>query len=154
MLKLTETEIKVADHFHIIPNNFNGEGELPSPREVLNWCIAEGLLGKKAAISEGERILKSLEKKFWKNFEDDSITLEDTATWVLSHYFTEEQLKEMQPAEAEKFLRNWKYFFGYRKCDGWGELYINNALNAIQGYLVLDPNDPEYFYRVRDELQE
>lgn len=148
MLKLTNIEIKVMDHFHIIPNNFNGEGTLPTPTEV-GWWVAGQRRGKDRSLHplrDGIAILASLRRKLWDEFEYDSITLEDTATWVLSHYFTLEQLKGMNATDAERFLKDWKYFLGYRKCDGWGNTYIYNAIRALRGDIILHKKEKDYFY--------
>lgn len=148
MLKLTKTELAVMDHFHIVPNNFNGEGTLPSATEV-GWWLADRKRAKDAELRplrEGKAILDSLRLKLWNRFESDSISIEDTATWVLSHYFTFEQLVAMKGEDAEKFLKDWKYFFGFRKCDGWGAIYISNAIDALVGKLVLDKKSKEYVY--------
>lgn len=150
MLKLTDVEIAVMDRFRIVPNNFNGEGALPTPEEVRDWLVANGH-PRMNRVSSGERVLKSLKKKLWDSFEYDSLSCEDTATWVLSHYFTLEQLRAMEPEEAERFMKDWKYQFGYRKCDGWGRYYIRNAIDALTGVLVLDEKDTEYFYLEKEE---
>lgn len=145
MLKLTDIEIKVMDHFHIVPNNFDGEGSLPTRREIDTWLTKSGLQPVRLKTC-GKIVLASLRKKLWDQFEPDSISIEDTATWVLSHYFSLEELRVMRPEDAEKFLQNWKYFFGFRKCDGWGDTYIHNAMRALRGEIVLDEKSKDYFY--------
>ena len=146
MLKLTDVEIKIMDHFHIVPNNFNGDGTLPTPEEVLAWALEspDGMAIRTA--EDAGRLLKSLGEKLWDRFEDDSISIENAATWVLSHYFTLEQLRKMKPEEAESFLKDWKYHFGFRKCDGWGGYYIEDAIDALEGRLVLSEDEKEYWY--------
>lgn len=153
MKRLTDAEIAVMDHFRIVPNNFNGEGRLPEADEVEEWLRSgpQELSGIDVSHLTGAAILGSLRRKLWDDFEDDAISLEDTATWVLSHYFTASQLMEMQPKEAEEFLRNWKYFLGFRKCDGWGMIYLQNAISALSGELKLDPYDDEYFYQENED---
>ena len=145
MLKLTDIEIKVMDHFHIVPNNFNGEGSLPSYREIGTWLAESGLCLVRPQ-TRCKIVLASLRKKLWDQFEPDSISIEDTATWVLSHYFSLEELEVMRPEDAEKFLQNWKYFLGFRKCEGWGDTYIHNAMRALRGEIVLDEKSKDYFY--------
>lgn len=146
MLKLTDIEIKVMDHFHIVPNNFNGEGTLPTPQEVLAWALENPDETAIRTAEDAGRVLKSLDEKFWDKFEDDAISTEHTATWVLSHFFTSEQLRKMKPEEAEKFLKDWKYHCGFRKCDGWGEVYLGDAIDALEGRLALSEDEKEYWY--------
>lgn len=145
MLKLTDIEIKVMDHFHIVPNNFNGEGALPTSREIGDW-LAENDICTAHQHARGKIILNALRRKLWDRFESDSISIEDAATWALSHYFSLEELEAMQPKDAEKFLQDWKYFGGFRKCDGWGDTYIYNAMRALRGEIVPDKKSKDYFY--------
>lgn len=148
MLKLTNIEIKVMDHFHIVPNNFNGEGTLPTPTEV-GWWVAGQRRGKDRSLHpfrDGTAILASLRRKLWDEFEDDCVATEETATWVLSHYFSLEELSAMSPDDAERFMKDWKYFCGYRKCDGWGHIYIYNAMRALRGEIILPKKPKDYFY--------
>ena len=145
MLKLTDIEIKVMDHFHIVPNNFNGEGTLPTPHEIGAWLKESGTCTVHP-FARGKIVLNALRRKLWDQFEYDSISIEETATWVLSHYFSLEELKAMRPEDAERFLRDWKYFFGFRKCDGWGDTYIYNAMRALCGEIIPDEKSKDYFY--------
>lgn len=146
MFKLTDLEVKVVDHFHIVPNNFNGEGTLPTPKEIYDWVIEVFPAGTLRDEAAAKFLLGEIERKFWTDFECDSISIENTATWVLSHYFTIEQLQAMTAQEAEEYLKDWKYFCGFRKCDGWGDTYINNALDVLTGRQVLSEEDNEYWY--------
>jgi len=145
MKKFTDLELAIIDGLHITPQSFD-ENKVPESSEVAEWCMQNGFGTSVHDKLGAEEALEGIRKKMWDDFESDCISLEDTATWVLSHYFTLHQLENMKAEEAEEFLRNWKYFFGYRKCDGWGNVYISDAISVLTGDMILDETDEEYCY--------
>lgn len=50
--------------------------------------------------------------------EYDSISLENEGAYILSIFFTLEQLAKLSDADTLKFLQDWKYHCGFRK---WSE---------------------------------
>jgi len=61
--------------------------------------------------------------------EHDSISLENEAAYILYIFFTLEQLARLSDADALKFLRDWKYYLGFRK---WSECDAMNARHEAQ----------------------
>lgn len=145
MKKFTDLELAIIDGLHITPQSF-ADDKAPESSEIVEWCKQNGLGSSVPAEEAVAEIMDGIHRKMWEDFESDVISLEDTATWVLSHYFTIKQLEEMKPEEAEEYLRNWKYYQGYRKCEGWGNVYISNAIAYLSGEMILDETDDEYFY--------
>lgn len=158
MKVLTDDEIKLMDGLKITPNQLNGETDIykdedqPRPypllEKVLDFCLHNGITEVKDKVS-AHIFLQKLEDKL--TVEEDSCTLEDTAAWVLSHYFTKEQLEKMTAEEAETFLQDWKYWFGFRKCHGWGDTYIEMAIQVIDGDLIAKDCEGDLMYFPKDE---
>ena len=48
----------------------------------------------------------------------DAISLEEDAEYLLSAFFSKDELDAMRAEDALKWLQDFKYYFGYRK---WGE---------------------------------
>ena len=151
MKRLTDMEIAIVDHFNLTPNKM-AEGDWPILTDVVQFCIHEGYGGLVWDKMSAHAILLEIEKK-WLTTEDDSIALEDIATWVLSHYFSRDQLINMTGEAAERYLKEWKYFFGFRKCDGMGEVYISDAIRVLDGIEVQVDDSDEYQYIDVDYLR-
>lgn len=156
---LNELEVAVVDHFNLTANYFS-MGELDGQRDQHIENHAVYLYCQEIGHTEidndakADTLMRTIESKVC--CEEDSISLESTAAWILSHYLTAEQLRAMSDKDIEYYLRNWKYWFGFRKCDGWGEYYRQLALEVLDGSMVLDPfydkDDPEYWYTHRENL--
>ena len=68
--------------------------------------------------------------------ESDAITLEYDATYLFYTFFTKEQLEDMNDESATRWLKDFKYYFGYRKWDGGNMRFVNEALEVYNGYRV------------------
>lgn len=75
-------------------------------------------------ISLKELVMKLREGEDW-------ISLEFAAGYLFYIFFTEEQLDELSDKDALEFLKDFKYFFGWRKAD------YQDARNAIEDALKL-----------------
>lgn len=153
MKKLTELEYMVMRHFDIKPTNIqmaNGEEWMPSLEEVASFCMHNNfhhiVYNKLSAYS----FLVDLANKLCDI--EDGISLEDLAIWVLSNYLTPEELEKMDEKAVETFLKDWKYFCGFRKCDGNGMYYKWDTFAYWNGEKVLDPDSEDIYYKwVGDE---
>ena len=64
----------------------------------------------------------------------DSITLEYEATYLFYCFFTKEELLDLDNSFALHWLKDFKYYFGYRKWDENDvELAIEDALDIYSG---------------------
>jgi len=161
MLVLDELELKVVDHFKLTANYFT-MGEYEGKRNVVlnyadiaTFCMHEGYSSRVYDKLSAGALMDSICRKVC--IDEDSISSEYTAAWLLDHYFTEEQLREMKAEDAEKFLKDWKYWVGFRKCDGWGDTYINDALLVKSGDWVFHPtkidnDEAEVWYVDKENL--
>lgn len=161
MLVLDELELKVVDHFKLTANYFT-MGEYEGKRDVVldyadiaTFCMHEGYGHRVYDKLSAGALMDEICHKIC--VDEDSISSEYAAAWLLSHYFTEEQLMGMKADDAEKFLKDWKYWFGFRKCDGRGDVHINDALKVKSGDWVFHPikiegDEAEIWYVDKDNL--
>ncbi len=63
----------------------------------------------------------------------DSISLEYDATYLLYTFFTKEELEKLTDEEVTQWLKDFKYFCGYRKWDGGNLVYVNEAIEIYEG---------------------
>lgn len=63
----------------------------------------------------------------------DAISLEYEATYLFYTFFTKEELEKLTDEEATKWLKDFKYFFGYRKWDGGNLTYVYEAIEVYEG---------------------
>ncbi len=63
----------------------------------------------------------------------DSISLEYEATYLFYTFFTKEELEKLTDEEATKWLKDFKYFFGYRKWDDGNLVYVKEAIEIYEG---------------------
>ena len=115
----------------------------PSLQLIAETCMHFGIGAVYDKISAGI---------FWKELTDkicdsneDAISLEDLAIYLLRTFCTPDELRNMlhDQASALKWLQDWKYFFGFRKMDA-PYPYILAALDTE--HYVLDPNSDEVYY--------
>lgn len=149
MKRLTECETKVMDEFHITPNALSlGEWDegysYPDFRKVSEFCSGHGM-GDGDTPSKAKDLVESLGRKLL--FEEDSFSEDDTAAFILSRRFTRDELLAMDPSRIEGFMKDWKYFFGYRKCDGNGMAYKVRAIELLDGRIVEDTSTDELCYK-------
>lgn len=77
---------------------------------------------------------KFIAKQLVEDIDDsDSISLEYTATYLFYIFFTREELEEMKDCDATNFLKDYRYYFGYRKWDGGNLKYVQEAIEAKEG---------------------
>lgn len=64
----------------------------------------------------------------------DGITLEYTATYLFYSFFTKEELEKLTPEDGIEWLKDMRYFFGYRKWDAESIApFIEEALEIYAG---------------------
>ena len=68
--------------------------------------------------------------------ECDGISLEYEATYLFYTFFTKEDLEKMTDQYATDWLKDFQYFFGYRKWDGGNITYVDEALDVYNGKRV------------------
>lgn len=68
--------------------------------------------------------------------ESDAITLENDATYLFYVFFTREQLEGMDDKSATTWLKDFKYYFGYRKWDDGNLRFVQEALEVYNGHRV------------------
>ena len=62
----------------------------------------------------------------------DGISLEYEATYLFYTFFTKEELEKLTDEEATKWLKDFKYFFGYRKWDDGNLVYVEEAIEVYE----------------------
>lgn len=65
--------------------------------------------------------------------EYDGITLEYDAVYLFYTFFTKEELEKLTDEEATRWLKDFKYYSGYRKWDSGNLVYVNEALEVYNG---------------------
>lgn len=152
MKRFTDTELALIKHYNLTPENIVEKMNSLNYAEVATWCMHNGFTESYDKISTG-CVLEAIHNKFWANDGFDSISIEDVAAWVLTTYLTETEVMVMSGEEIIKYLQDWKYFFGFRKHEGRGELYRQLAFQVWDGDLVQDPNNDEIWYIERDKME-
>ena len=153
MKKLLKVEYAVLRHFDIKPTDIqmaDGMDWMPPLADVATFCMHEGYGYAAYDKVTAGLLLYNLAEKLCTS-EDDYFAKVDLATWVLSHYFTKEELMKLSAKDCVKFLQDWKYYFGFRKMDeSDAETYIYNAIQVLDGKWHLDENDEEISYVILD----
>ena len=79
-----------------------------------------------------------------ENDDYDGISLEYVATYLFYCFFTKEELENLTDKEATEFLKDYRYYGGFRKWDGGNLTYVQEAIEAYEGtrifYLQDDGN--------------
>ena len=90
----------------------------------------------RVALDEYGVNLLELNKKIC-NADEDAISLEFAAGYLFYIFFTKEELETMSPKDGLKFLKDFKYFFGWRKSDE-RDAYIAmcDAIQLHEGTMV------------------
>ena len=82
----------------------------------------------------GFDLLNFLDKNLGSDLDDnDGISLEYVATYLFYAFFTKEELLELTDEEATKWLKDYRYFCGFRKWDGGNLVYVEDAIRAHNG---------------------
>lgn len=141
MKRLTEAETAVVKHFNITPENI---GMVDNFSEIATWCMQNGYAEVYDKISAANMI-ERIEDIFWASDGFDVMSIEDVAAWVLITYVPEE-FPYWSSDEIINYLQKWKYYFGFRKMEGWGEVYRHDAFDVLDGVMVQDPNSEDICY--------
>lgn len=148
MKRLNELETAVVKYWHITPENIiQKSGEL-NYDEVVAWCKQLGYNEIKDRI-DLVQLLHAIRNKFWPEDPSDGFTnieLDEVGGWVLATYLKETELDTMSNEEIIKYLQSWKYYFGFRKYEGYGGYFRSIANDIFAGLLIQDPNDEEIYY--------
>jgi len=86
-----------------------------------------------------------LDKNIGSSLNDyDGISLEYVATYLFYCFFTKEELEKLTDEEATRFLKDYRYYSGFRKWDGGNLQYVQEAIEVYEGnrffYLQDDGN--------------
>lgn len=90
-----------------------------------------------------------LYKKFTE--ESDGISLENEATYLFYTFFSKDELEKLTDEEATKWLKDFQYFFGYRKWDGGNINYVYEALDVYNGNRVFYLDDDGEVWNISKE---
>lgn len=94
--------------------------------------------------------LDELYKKF--TTECDGISLEYEATYLFYLFFTKEELEQLTDEKATKWLKDFQYFYGYRKWNGDNLRFVEEALQIYKNNRVFYlENDNEVWNISKDE---
>ena len=100
------------------------------PAEGYHYQLAKKVAREKYNVD----LDKFLKKNISQSLNDgDSISLEYVATYLFYLFFTEEELRRMTDEAATEFLKNYRYYYGFRKWDGGNLTYVNDAIRAYEG---------------------
>lgn len=71
----------------------------------------------------------------------DGITLENDAVYLFYTFFSKEELEGMDDATACKWLKDFKYYSGYRKWDSNCLGYVGDAIDVYEGNKEITEED-------------
>lgn len=137
MRKLTDNEIKFIKETKWSPTLVQmsySKGELArtpfkdyEPEEAENKYVA-------LAIQYGVGELTDLYKKTCDIDNNDAISLEFEATYLLYTFFSKDELVDLDNVWGLHWLQDFKYYFGYRKWEPFDvEIAIQEALEIYGG---------------------
>ncbi len=81
--------------------------------------------------------------------ECDGISLAYEATYLFYTFFTKEELEHLTDKEATKWLKDFQYYFGYRKWDGGNITYVDEALEVYNGKRVFYLEDDGAVWNIK-----
>lgn len=128
MKKLTNKEIDFIKKTGFTPTVFQCDEY--SRTNVAPYYIDSFAEAQNIAREDFDVDLEVLLEKTLNEEEIDEISLEYEATYLLYTFFTSEELLEMDNTWALNWLKDWKYFGGYRKWDE--SLVENEILEALE----------------------
>ena len=128
-------------------------GHEPTYAEIATWCMHAGIAEVYDVLSAGA-FLDCLHEKF--NNVEDSISVENLGIYLFRTFLTREEMEDLlhqPPVEvcddgyrftaSAKFLKDWKYFNGFRKIDD-ADYILEMALDPRWTYSVDDDGDVWY----------
>jgi hypothetical protein len=85
--------------------------------------------------------------------EYDAITLENDAVYLFYAFFTKEELEKLTDEEATSWLKDFKYYNGYRKWDDGNLIYVEDAISVYnnQSAFYLDEEGDIWWFERDDE---
>ena len=86
--------------------------------------------------------------------ESDGISLEYEATYLFYTFFTKKELENLTDEEATEWLKDFQYYFGYRKWDGGNLSYVNEALEVYNGNRVFYLENDNSVWNISKEASE
>lgn len=158
MKPLTSAQIKFIKHTQITPTIFQcDEWERtiwkhnPSSDEIAATCADLGICATKdEALTLWEELLYDFNRC------EDGISLEDAAIYLFRTFLTPDEMEKMLEApsidqglygynltQSGQWLRDWKYFNGYRKWDDCDYL-LEQALD--ESYVMYVDDDGDIYY--------
>ena len=154
MKKLTEKEIKFIKDTGWTPTvyqmNYN-EAELKHTK-FAGLSREEGAKAFHAEMENYDINISELYKKFVEDC--DGISLEYEATYLFYTFFTKEELENLTDEEATKWLKDFQYYFGYRKWDGGNLTYVNEAIEIYKGERIFYlEDDGSVWNTLKDEIK-
>lgn len=154
MKKLTDIEIKIIKYFNITPTKIQeavAAEWMPSLAEVVEFCKRDCCTYPAVHNEiEAEYFLRDLAEKILEP--EDCMSKVDLATWLLTNYFTRQELEDTPYEEILEFLKDWKYFFGFRKDDVHDVMtYVWDAQAVFDGAYILNPNGTDIEYIRKEE---
>lgn len=100
------------------------------PSEGYHYQLAKKVAREKYNVDLDEFLKKNISQSL---NDGDSISLEYVATYLFYLFFTKEELQRMTDEAATEFLKNYRYYYGFRKWDGGNLTYVNDAIRAYEG---------------------
>lgn len=100
------------------------------PAEGYHYQLAKKVAREKYNVDLDEFLKKNISQSL---NDGDSISLEYVATYLFYLFFTKEELQRMTDEAATEFLKNYRYYYGFRKWDGGNLTYVNDAIRAYEG---------------------
>lgn len=139
MKRLTENEIRFIKETNVTPTVVFCEEWRRTPYSGLAEATERG-------INEYSVDIQAIMDKC---SEYDGISLEYMATYLLYTFFTQEQLESLSFDELLSWLKDFKYFCGFRKWNEyWVEIVVNEALEVYAGTReFFDDEDGEVWHR-------
>ena len=135
MRRLTENEIRFIKETGITPTVIQCDEWDHS--QCSNYADAEKLADEEYGINLDEFSSVLLDDNY------DSISLEYNAVYLLYTFLTREELENMNGNEVLEWLKNFKYWCGYRKYDA--DLAYMHRCEALEVY-----NGTREFYETDD----
>lgn len=154
MKRLTEQEIEFIKHTGWTPTLHQmeySENELKRTHlyQIQNIPMSSEMMKLEFESSANQYgfNLNDLYNKTCNLNNDDSISLEEEAIYLLYTFFTKDELVDMENSYALKWLKDFKYYYGYRKWNEYeAEMAILDALEVYSGTRTFAEDDNGEIY--------
>ena len=131
MRSLTKDEIRFVKETHFTPTVYQCDEYDKTP--FKDFDEAADVAKNNYNIDLKEFIDKNLNIY---NDDSDYISLEFTATYLFYCFFTKDELKKLTDEEATKFLKDYRYYNGFRKWDSDNLRFVQEAIESYDGKRV------------------